>query len=1503
MSDFSVTVGGDFSELLAGFRKLEQDARASGQTVGKGIAEGIQGFSTKSIAALQAELARLQSRQTRVAIDSTAFEKTGQRIREVQGLLTEVERRRLTVGVDDRSITALQTKLAALQSKQTKVSVDSREFADLQREIDKLEGELDAISRKKLLINADGNSVLALTSKIRGELDALEKRRLRVDVDSQEFADLGREIDKLEGDLLALERKRTQINVDDRSIQALQQRLSDLQQKQTRVSVDSRDFITLQREIDKTQREIAEVERKKVLINVSTNSFTALFSGLERELNRLQQRQIKVDIDSREFQSVSAQISQVERELQALQQRKLLINADPNSIIALNSKLGTLRGELEKVAIGSQRFKELQGEIRKTEQELNDANGEAKGLAGILSGGLAAGIAGVVAGFASIGAIGGLFKGAFDQAVQFETITRKLSNTLGAQGAASALSFTKKLSDDLGLSYKTLSNAFGSFTAAATASGVPLQQQKDLFAAVSKSAQSLGLSNDELSGSLLALQQVASKGTVQMEELRGQLGERLPVAFGATAKGLGITQQELIKLVETGRLTSEQFFTALTKGLNELNAGATGLPTTQQNLDKLNNAWTEFGATVGDGIKSVVNPLIVALTNLGKGLTDVTRALVDAPGPVKALIAAVVGIPTAYVAARLAVIAFNSELISGKFNAALDGIKQIGSLLKGQFIADVATAKAAWAAFKASIETGQLQQQIGALAAKFGPLALAAGGVAAAFASYNAATADSQRIAEAAADGQLELTKALSAAGIKTGELTTLGGPFARAWQNSSGAVETFLGWLRNIPGVGNLVAGALKPVIDALGALVNRFKEAWSNANATQGLEQASVALGNLQAQAGAAQNAAGRLFAELKAAGGPPNTAQTEQIQRTAEALNVARNQAVALRDQYLALAAAARNSGNEQLAQEYERLAQAAGRDIKLSDVRLQQLNSLLPANQKITAATKEQEAAIKARAAAEAQLNKIIGEAPVRNLEAQLAIGQQLLGLSKALADREQSRFGIVRAGLQFELQTLEQRGAGESAIAAKKAEIDRVDRAALQARYQALVQQQKLEEAMLRLSQEKARQEANLSVLQQRSELLKAQAELQKALASGDKFQIDAAQAQVNLQREILGVQEQKADTLIKTQPIERAIAAAAGETARNGLQAEAAAKGYRIAADGSLVATRNLSAGMERVAVFSGQSAKEQERFRGIAQQAGLAIGRAADGSLILGRTQQDVTRAAQGMNSELGKTAGGYNSGTRAAGGTKTATDQLRQSLVNAGVAADDVAELIGDSGSSARDARGSTDALRNSLAQGKTPAGDIANAFVSTGKNAPAAAQGARDFAAWLSKAKEFAQQIANLNLANGMTAVRDRTREAAIEAQRFYDWLLKASNLPGSRWTGGPVEAGAEYRVNELGQEALLSAGRLSLINAPQNAIWRAPSSGVVVPAGITARLQEAGALPSPGGMTAPAGTAELAVEIGKLRQEVGELARRQWNINVTQRTGPTGSQVLRTLQQLR
>lgn len=289
------------------------------------------------------------------------------------------------------------------------------------------------------------------------------------------------------------------------------------------------------------------------------------------------------------------------------------------SLTSLNIKLNSLQNELQNVAIGTRRFRELRDEIDKTQRSLNRAQGG--GGAGV-AGNLASAVAGLGAGAAATG----FLRGSISAAVELESITKRLSNTLGPQGAGQALSFTKGLSDQLGLSFKTLASSFGSFTAAATAANVPLDQQKELFAAVSKAAQALGLSNDEINGSLLALQQVAAKGTVQMEELRGQLGERLPIAFSAVARGLDITQQELIKLVESGRLTASEFFPALTKGLNELTAGAGGTETAAQNFQKLGNAWDELQTTFGTSLLPTVIEQVNNLAKAVEGAGVVLRA-------------------------------------------------------------------------------------------------------------------------------------------------------------------------------------------------------------------------------------------------------------------------------------------------------------------------------------------------------------------------------------------------------------------------------------------------------------------------------------------------------------------------------------------------------------------------------------------------------------------------------------------------------------------------------------------------------------------------------------------------------------------------------------------------------------------------------------------------------------------------------------------------------------
>lgn len=96
----------------------------------------------------------------------------------------------------------------------------------------------------------------------------------------------------------------------------------------------------------------------------------------------------------------------------------------------------------------------------------------------------------------------------------------------------------------------------------------------------------------------------------------------------------------------------------------------------------------------------------------------------------------------------------------------------------------------------------------------------------------------------------------------------------------------------------------------------------------------------------------------------------------------------------------------------------------------------------------------------------------------------------------------------------------------------------------------------------------------------------------------------------------------------------------------------------------------------------------------------------------------------------------------------------------------------------------------------------------------------------------------------------------RGATSQAREFYGWLSSAAGITPGRFTGGPVEGGGTYRINDgpagrsLGQESFLSrSGDLQLINRPANSLWRAPTSGIVLPAGLTSGLEAAGLFDKP------------------------------------------------------
>jgi len=219
----------------------------------------------------------------------------------------------------------------------------------------------------------------------------------------------------------------------------------------------------------------------------------------------------------------------------------------------------------------------------------------------------------------------GLAFGGLELARQFVTVNAELENiersfvavTGSVEQAAAEMTYARNVAVELGIEQLGAARSYASLMAATKGSAAEGEKSRQVFEAVTRAMSLAGKTSAETEGALLALQQMASKGVVSMEELRQQLGERLPGALNATADGLGITTAQLIKLVETGQLTAEEIFPALAAGLNKLYKDSSAETLTQE--------WTHFKTAVQDAYTTIGD---AGAVDLLKGALESMEAVV-----------------------------------------------------------------------------------------------------------------------------------------------------------------------------------------------------------------------------------------------------------------------------------------------------------------------------------------------------------------------------------------------------------------------------------------------------------------------------------------------------------------------------------------------------------------------------------------------------------------------------------------------------------------------------------------------------------------------------------------------------------------------------------------------------------------------------------------------------------------------------------------------------------
>ena len=152
----------------------------------------------------------------------------------------------------------------------------------------------------------------------------------------------------------------------------------------------------------------------------------------------------------------------------------------------------------------------------------------------------------------------------------FETLNASMLIASGnAKQAEKDLQFVRKTARDLGIDLLTAAKSYQQIVIAGK-DQITLKQSRDLFLAIAESSVALGMSMDDTKGTARAFVQMLSKGNVQAEELRGQLGERLLGAVQLAAKSLKVTTQELNKMLKDGKVLAKDLLPEMTLNIRAM---------------------------------------------------------------------------------------------------------------------------------------------------------------------------------------------------------------------------------------------------------------------------------------------------------------------------------------------------------------------------------------------------------------------------------------------------------------------------------------------------------------------------------------------------------------------------------------------------------------------------------------------------------------------------------------------------------------------------------------------------------------------------------------------------------------------------------------------------------------------------------------------------------------------------------------------------------------------
>ena len=341
--------------------------------------------------------------------------------------------------------------------------------------------------------------------------------------------------------------------------------------------------------------------------------------------------------------------------------------ATGNSINSMKAQKTALQGLRNMADVTGNEFKQLTKDITLLDQKMKQAaagggagglksrlKGFARGAGAIAAGGIFGGPEGAIGGAiglsmggpagaavgAAIGAqvgmvrqqIAGLAEYSASLALQRKALRLVINDT---NQYNQSQKFLLQTSRELAIPQEVITRQFTSLTASVVGAGQSVADSEKVFRAIAAGIRGTGGNLEDMKAAMRATSQVFSKGKVSAEELRQQLGERLPGAFTLFAASMNKTPAELDKALEQGKVTLEDFMGFADLLFEKYGENAKILAQGPEAAgDRLQTATSELKDAIGKAItpigalfQSTFSEIVVAITKSEGAMALITHTL------------------------------------------------------------------------------------------------------------------------------------------------------------------------------------------------------------------------------------------------------------------------------------------------------------------------------------------------------------------------------------------------------------------------------------------------------------------------------------------------------------------------------------------------------------------------------------------------------------------------------------------------------------------------------------------------------------------------------------------------------------------------------------------------------------------------------------------------------------------------------------------------------------